>query len=116
VLLALDDFGTGFSSLSTLRSLPFDLIKVDRSFVTNAHDNPENMAIIRAVTTLADALRVPVCVEGIENESSYQAVARLGCGIGQGWYFGKAMTADKARDLLRARSGNSSALPNVING
>lgn len=116
VLLALDDFGTGFSSLSTLRSLPFDLIKVDRSFVTNAHDNPENMAIIRAVTTLADALRVPVCVEGIENESSYQAVARLGCGIGQGWYFGKAMPAEKARDLLRARGRNSSSLPNVING
>ena len=56
-----------------------------------------------AVTTLASALQVPVCVEGIENEESYRAVVGLGCEIGQGWYFGKPMPADDARELLGSR-------------
>jgi len=103
IRLALDDFGTGFSSLAHLRSLPFDIIKIDRSFVTNLHAKQESSAIVRAVTTLAVALRVPVCVEGIENEETYHAVVKLGCQIGQGWYFGKAMPADEARELLDAR-------------
>jgi diguanylate cyclase (GGDEF)-like protein len=103
VRLALDDFGTGFSSLSHLRSLPFDIIKIDRSFVTNINAKRENSAIVRAVTALAAALNVPVCVEGIENEESYKTVVRLGCEIGQGWYFGKPMPAEQARDLLGTR-------------
>ena len=114
VRLALDDFGTGFSSLSSVRSLPFDLIKIDRSFVTNIH-HKENMAVVRAVTTLANALAVPVCVEGIESEKVYETVLTLGCAIGQGWYFGKPMTPENARELLDSqpeapaglRSGNA---------
>jgi EAL domain-containing protein (putative c-di-GMP-specific phosphodiesterase class I) len=102
VRLALDDFGTGFSSLSSLRSLPFDMIKIDRSFVSNIHENRESAAIVRAVTTLANALSVPVCVEGIESEAVYAAVVKLGCGLGQGWYFGKPMRAEDARELLAA--------------
>jgi diguanylate cyclase (GGDEF)-like protein len=100
IRLALDDFGTGFSSLAHLRALPFDIIKIDRSFVSSINAKRESSAIVRAVTTLAAALQVPVCVEGIENEESYRAVVRLGCEIGQGWYFGKPMPADDARDLL----------------
>jgi EAL domain-containing protein (putative c-di-GMP-specific phosphodiesterase class I) len=98
VRLALDDFGTGYSSLSSVRSLPFDLIKIDR-FVTNI-DHKENMAVVRAVATLANALAVPVCAEGIESERVYEAVVTLGCAIGQGWYFGKPMPAEDARELL----------------
>jgi diguanylate cyclase (GGDEF)-like protein len=103
VRLALDDFGTGFSSLAHIRSLPFDIIKIDRSFVSNLHEKRESAAIIRAVTTLAAALSVPVCVEGIESEDSFKAVVRLGRAIGQGWYFGKPMRAEQARELLNAR-------------
>jgi len=101
--LALDDFGTGFSSLAHIRSLPFDIIKIDRSFVANLSAKRESAAIIRAVTTLAAALSVPVCVEGIESEDAYKAVVRLGCEMGQGWYFGKPMTADQALELLATR-------------
>jgi EAL domain-containing protein (putative c-di-GMP-specific phosphodiesterase class I) len=108
IRLALDDFGTGFSSLSHLRSLPFDIIKIDRSFVMNINAKRESAAIVRAVTTLAAALHVPVCVEGIENEDCYKAVVRLGCEIGQGWYFGKPMPAEQARDLLALRDGRDS--------
>jgi EAL domain-containing protein (putative c-di-GMP-specific phosphodiesterase class I) len=55
------------------------------------------------VTTLAAALSVPVCVEGIENEDTFKAVVRLGCAIGQGWYFGKPIPAEQTRELLAAR-------------
>jgi predicted signal transduction protein with EAL and GGDEF domain len=110
VRLALDDFGTGFSSLSHLRSLPFDMIKIDRGFVGNIHRNKESMAIVRAVTTLAGALSVPVCVEGIESETVFDAVTMLGCQVGQGWYFGKPMTADQAQELLEARRPDTTPL------
>lgn len=117
IRLALDDFGTGFSSLSHIRSLPFDIIKIDRSFVSNLGSKRESAAIIRAVTTLAQALAVPVCVEGIESEDAYKAVVRLGCGVGQGWYFGKPMTAEQARELLGSRSRASEpALSAASNG
>jgi diguanylate cyclase (GGDEF)-like protein len=104
VRLALDDFGTGFSSLSHLRSLPFDVIKIDRSFVANIHSNKESSAIIRAVTTLAGALEVPVYVEGIETEAAHAAVLGLGCTVGQGWYFGKPMSGEQAAQLLVRRT------------
>jgi diguanylate cyclase (GGDEF)-like protein len=106
IRLALDDFGTGFSSLSHLRSLPFDVIKIDRSFVANIHSNKESIAIVRAVTTLAGALEVPVYVEGIESEAAHAAVLGLGCAVGQGWYFGKPMAAEQVVQLL-ARPGQS---------
>ena len=116
VRLALDDFGTGFSSLSSLRSLPFDMIKIDRSFVTNIHENKESAAIVRAVATLANALSVPVCVEGIESEAVYQAVLKLGCEVGQGWYFGKPMRSEQAQDLLTGVSFGSDPVAKAVNG
>jgi EAL domain-containing protein (putative c-di-GMP-specific phosphodiesterase class I) len=115
IRLALDDFGTGFSSLAHIRSLPFDIIKIDRSFVLNVSEKRESAAIIRAVTTLADSLSVPVCVEGIENEDAYNAVLRLGGTIGQGWYFGKPMTAEQARELLSARRRASQSSLSAVN-
>jgi diguanylate cyclase (GGDEF)-like protein len=108
IKLALDDFGTGFSSLAHLRSLPFDVIKIDRSFVSTVSNDPESAAIVRAVTTLADALKVPVTVEGIEDAATHAAVAGFGCAVGQGWYFGKPMSGDQASALLRSRH---SAMP-----
>ena len=100
IRLALDDFGTGFSSLSTLRSIPFDLIKIDRSFVVNIHESGQSAAIVRAVVTLADALDVPILVEGLENEAAHAAVLAIGCSSGQGWYFGKPMEAERAVQLI----------------
>ena len=116
VQLALDDFGTGFASLSSLRSLPFDMIKIDRSFVSNIHENKESAAIVRAVATLANGLSVPVCVEGIESEAVYQAVLKFGCGVGQGWYFGKPMQAEEARELLLGRDRADAPSAKAVNG
>ena len=111
VRLALDDFGTGFSSLSHLRSLPFDVIKIDRSFVSNIHSNKESVAIVRAVTTLAGALNVPVCVEGIESEAAHAVVLGLGCAVGQGWYFGKPMPGEQAAEMLAQRGPQEPQAP-----
>jgi diguanylate cyclase (GGDEF)-like protein len=116
IRLALDDFGTGFSSLAHIRSLPFDIIKIDRSFISNLNTKRESAAIVRAVTTLAAALSVPVCVEGIESEEIYKAVVRLGSAIGQGWYFGKPMTAEQGKELLAARDRNQPPHSVAVNG
>jgi len=110
--LALDDFGTGFSSLSHLRALPFDKIKIDRSFIATLDRDRQSAAIVRAVTTLAEALDVPVTVEGIEDASTLKAVLAMGCVLGQGWYFAKPMSAEDASELLRDRtSAAADALP-----
>ncbi|MEO6248090.1 MAG: EAL domain-containing protein [Sphingomicrobium sp.] len=101
ICLALDDFGTGFSSLSHLRTLPFDVIKIDRSFISTIRRDRESAAIVRAVTTLATALNVPVTVEGIEDAATCEAVVAMGCRVGQGWYFGKPMTGEQAGELVR---------------
>ena len=116
IRLALDDFGTGFSSLSHLRSLPFDVIKVDRSFVATIHRDRESAAIVRAVATLANAIGVPVTVEGIENAETHEAVIGFGCAVGQGWYFGKPMTGDQAEQLLHARAAAPAELPRSAAG
>ena len=104
IRLALDDFGSGFSSLSHLRALPFDMIKIDRSFVATLQTDRGSAAIIRAVATLAQALDVPVTAEGIEDAETLDALLAIGCATGQGWYFGKPMGAEDALQLLRRRT------------
>ena len=107
IALALDDFGSGFSSLSHLSALPFDKIKIDRTFVASVGKNRQSAAIVRAVTTMAQALDVPVVAEGIEDAEAHAALLQMGCTSGQGWYFGKPMPAEDAKHLLR----HSRALP-----
>ena len=101
IRLALDDFGTGFSSLSHLRSLPFDVIKIDRSFTAAINQDPESAAIVRAVASLAKGINVPVIVEGIEDAATHATLLGFGCEMGQGWYFGKPMSADQAEQLIK---------------
>ena len=107
IRLALDDFGTGFSSLAHLRSLPFDMIKIDRSFTASVTTNAECAAIVRAVTDLAQAIKVPVIVEGIEDAATHATVLGYGCAIGQGWYFGKPTSAAQAEQLIAREPAES---------
>ena len=107
IKLALDDFGSGFSSLSHLSALPFDKIKIDRSFVASIDKDRQSAAIVRAVTTMAQALDVPVVAEGIEDAATHEALLEMGCASGQGWYFGKPIAAEDVLHLLR----QSDALP-----
>jgi diguanylate cyclase (GGDEF)-like protein len=100
IRIALDDFGTGYSSLAHLRALPFDRIKIDRSFVTSINDDGESAAIVDAITRLGTSLGLPITAEGIENESIQDSLKLLGSMEGQGWHFGKPMPIGKTRRLL----------------
>ncbi|MGN6849227.1 MAG: EAL domain-containing protein [Sphingomicrobium sp.] len=100
VKLALDDFGTGYSSLSYLQRVPFDKIKIDRSFVTGASDlEGRNAALIRAMVGLASDLKMQTTAEGVETQDELALVRTLGCSLIQGYIFGKPMPAEEAREL-----------------
>ncbi|WP_322045553.1 putative bifunctional diguanylate cyclase/phosphodiesterase [Paraburkholderia sp. J67] len=89
VSLALDDFGTGYSSLDTLRSFPFDKIKLDQSFVSEAESSRQATAIIRAVLALGKSLGIPVLAEGIETQDQLDLLAGEGCDEVQGFLLGR---------------------------
>jgi diguanylate cyclase (GGDEF)-like protein/PAS domain S-box-containing protein len=100
--IALDDFGTGYSSLAYIRNLRFSTIKVDRSFVQGAAlDNPESLAIIRAVVAMAESLEMSTTAEGVETEHELEVTRKLGCRKIQGYYFGRPMAAADARALFQ---------------
>ncbi|MCM8730125.1 putative bifunctional diguanylate cyclase/phosphodiesterase [Hephaestia sp. GCM10023244] len=101
--IALDDFGTGYSSLAHLRALPFDRIKIDRSFVTSINDNAESAAIIGAIARLGESLHLPITAEGIEDKAIAERVLALGCARGQGWLYGRPLNRTNVRKLLAER-------------
>lgn len=100
IRIALDDFGTGYSSLAHLRALPFDHIKIDRSFVSSMLENAESAAIVNAIAGLGASLQVPITAEGIEDEQIVAALRNLGCSKGQGWLYGQPLSIDQTRNLL----------------
>ena len=109
VKLALDDFGTGYSSLAHLRALPFDRIKIDKSFVTSIIDNAESAAIVNAILRLSESLNLRVTAEGIENAAIEERLQHMGCHKGQGWLYGRPTSIRQTRTLLAERN----LLPNA---
>jgi EAL domain-containing protein (putative c-di-GMP-specific phosphodiesterase class I) len=95
VRLAVDDFGTGYSSLSYLRRLPVDEVKIDRSFVTGMATDAGDLAIVRAVVDLAGHFGLAVVAEGVESERTVQLLEDLGCGVGQGFLFSRALPFER---------------------
>jgi EAL domain-containing protein (putative c-di-GMP-specific phosphodiesterase class I) len=87
--VGLDDFGTGYSSLSYLRRLPIDFLKIDGSFIADIDSDPQANAIVGAIITMADALALEVVAEGVEREAQAHSLRELGCGLAQGYLFGK---------------------------
>jgi EAL domain-containing protein (putative c-di-GMP-specific phosphodiesterase class I) len=83
----LDDFGTGYSPLSYLRRLPVDLIKIDRSFITDIVRNREDQAIVRGVVEMAHALGLRALAEGIEDDEQLALLRSLGCDLAQGYFW-----------------------------
>ena len=101
--VAMDDFGTGYSSLAYLQRLPIDVLKIDRSFVSGMMVDPDSVAIVRAVLSLAEALGMSTTAEGIETVELATTLATLGCASGQGYYFAKPLEADAALEYWRSR-------------
>ena len=101
IKISLDDFGTGYSSLYNLQELHFDKIKIDRSFVLAMQSNPGSAKIVRSVIDLAKSLGLPTIAEGIEHREAMQEIMHSGGKYGQGFYFGKAMPAAKATQLVQ---------------
>lgn len=96
ITIALDDFGTGYASLSQLHSLPFDRIKIDKSFINALGDNEQSAAIVETITALGRSLKVPITAEGVETGAIREQLAALGCSDAQGWYFGRAVAGHVA--------------------
>ena len=94
VHLAVDDFGTGYSSLSYLKRFPVDLLKIDRSFIDGLGTDPEDGAIVLAIVSLAQALRLEVVAEGVEHFHQLEALHRLGCDAVQGFLLARPAPAD----------------------
>lgn len=93
VMVSLDDFGTGYSSLSQLRSLPFDRIKIDRSFVATVNDSAESATIVQSIIALGEGLGLPITAEGIETQAVLDRMRQFGKFKGQGYLYGHAETA-----------------------
>jgi diguanylate cyclase (GGDEF)-like protein len=103
VRISMDDFGTGYSSLAYLRSFPFDKIKIDRSFVRDMPERNDSRAIIRAVTGLAQGLKISTVIEGIETEEQLTMAKAEGCDEAQGFLFSKPMPEREVAGFLAER-------------
>ncbi len=102
--LAMDDFGTGYSNLAYLQQLPIDVLKIDRSFVSEMMVDKDKRAIVRTVLSLARALGMKTTAEGIESIEISATLKRLGCSFGQGYYFAKPLTPVAAYEFLVANN------------
>jgi diguanylate cyclase (GGDEF)-like protein len=103
VRLAIDDFGTGYSSLSYLRRFPIDTLKIDQSFVAGLDQQAEDLAIVEAVTRLANALGMDVTAEGIETDTQRRLLEQLHCDRGQGYYFSRPLRRERMDAMLQTR-------------
>jgi EAL domain-containing protein (putative c-di-GMP-specific phosphodiesterase class I) len=100
IKLSIDDFGTGYSSLSYLHSLPFDTLKIDRSFVDRMGDDGKGQEIVRSIVALGRALGKSLVAEGIENETQLLMLRELHCDEGQGYYFSRPLSAEAITPML----------------
>lgn len=99
-MFSLDDFGTGFSSLSTLRGLPLEQIKIDRSFISSASENQKGEVIVRNIARLGSELGLEVVAEGIETEQQWLMMKEYGCSVFQGFYFSPAVSSSQFAHLV----------------
>jgi len=101
VSLLVDDFGTGYSSLSYLHSFPFDVLKIDRSFISRMTEGEQPLQIVRTIVELARVMGMNVVAEGIETLEQYRLLREMGCRYGQGYLFAKPMNVENVTQLLR---------------
>jgi len=113
--LCIDDFGTGYSSLSYLINMPIRTLKIDRSFITNIEHNRESEEMVRTIITLARNLGLTTVAEGVENAEQVRRLIALGCDSAQGFYFGRPMPPQPARQLVAAPYALSDVIREAVN-
>ncbi len=100
IRISLDDFGTGFSSLSYLKKLPIDTLKIDKSFIDTVLADPATRVITEAIINMVKALGFESVAEGVEEEKQYEYLHSIGCDVIQGYYFGKPLSAEELETVL----------------
>ncbi len=100
LLLAMNDFGTGYSSLSYLRKYPFNIVKIDRSFINEMDSNHNDRELINSIISMAHSLNLKVVAEAVETESQLNYLRQIGCDYAQGYYFSKPLSASKMEKFL----------------
>ena len=115
VRISVDDFGTGYSSLSYLKHFPVNMLKIDKSFISDVTTDPNDAAITAAIVAMGHALELRVVAEGVETEAQVQLLRRLGCDLIQGHFVSRPMTANDFARYLRQKgvSPRPTARPRV---
>ena len=103
ILLAMDDFGTGYSSLGYLREFPFDVLKIDRSFINGIEERDADRELVDAVVAMAQRLKLRVVAEGVEKPEQQRLLQEIGCDHAQGWLFGKPMSEQELQQRFGAQ-------------
>src|SRR5207253_2457392 len=111
VRIAIDDFGSGYSSLAYLKTLPVDVLKIDKSFVLGMSDDERDAAIVRTAIALAHTLDLEVVAEGVESASIQKQLAAAQCNVGQGFHLGRPETAKQVSRRIARRRSKKPALP-----
>ncbi|MCK4834841.1 MAG: EAL domain-containing protein, partial [Gammaproteobacteria bacterium] len=101
ICISMDDFGIGYSSLSYLRKYPFDVLKIDRSFINDITEDVKDRELISATIAMAHSLKLKVVAEGVETEEQLVYLKQLGCDFGQGYLFSKPATAETIAELFK---------------
>jgi EAL domain-containing protein (putative c-di-GMP-specific phosphodiesterase class I) len=101
VRISIDDFGTGYSSLAYLKRFPIDVLKIDQGFVRGIVHDATDRQIVITLISLANSLNFESVAEGIETEEQAAFLIKQGCGSGQGYLFGKAVSAEEMEVLMR---------------
>ena len=112
-VFSMDDFGTGYSSLGTLRSLPFNIVKLDRSFISDGTDNPRGQVVARNTVNLARELDMRIVAEGVETEAQVCFLLNIGCTVAQGYYYSQPIDADSFEVLAYVQEKSFWVSPNV---
>jgi EAL domain-containing protein (putative c-di-GMP-specific phosphodiesterase class I) len=103
VRLSIDDFGTGYSSLGYLRRFSVNTLKIDRSFITNICEQPQDASLTRTIVSMAQNFGLETIAEGVENPEQQSFLKEIGCDIAQGYLFGKPMTFTKLLKYLKEK-------------
>ena len=109
VSIALDDYGAGYSSLSYLRSVPFDRIKIDQAIISDLTRDPNSISIVRAIAGLARALHMTTTAEGVETKEQFDLLSREGCIEIQGYYISRPAPSERVAELVQQHGFENAA-------